>query len=325
MNKLFTIFIITLITNNLVSQKTYFKTNINRFIKLEIESIERNITINNWGSDTTHKLNYSITNLTSDSITYITNSCFYYNHFSMIVNDIYFDLNAEGGCTINSLNFHSLAPNKKVNLSDNIDAFNLKKIKNGESNISIVIPVVKEKNSIRVDGRNLIENSEKLIFEGKTKIITNNRSQWVNDIDRLIEQLTYAESNPSKESFINSKKYNSFHFEELDVDSLGLEIDYYFNKNRIIKSKTYSFIGCFCKPRWKKGDPLGSLIEIHQYYSNKSKGIQYNRAIEIYEGFSLVKEKKKLESIELKIKKNLNKEDYKFERKMFKGLKKENK
>jgi hypothetical protein len=145
---------------------------INSKFELRLDSIARRITINKWGTDTLYFIHHEVKNRSNDTLTYITNSCFYYNHYSLKVGEIDFDLNPDGDCLYNSTTPHKLAPNESFRISQIIFASNLYSLREGEFLITLTIPLVNYDNkTYRVDGRPFVENEELLIFNNNTKII----------------------------------------------------------------------------------------------------------------------------------------------------------
>lgn len=144
---------------------------VNELFDLKVDSIEQRITIHKWGTDTSYFLHYTVENISGDTLTYITNSCFYYNHYSLTVEHLKFDLNPEGGCSFNSLDWHSLAPGEKFNESEWITAINLKELETGNCNMLLSVPLVLDKIECRVDGRDFVDNEQHLLFEGKSIVI----------------------------------------------------------------------------------------------------------------------------------------------------------
>jgi hypothetical protein len=144
------------------------------------------VTVNKWGTDSSYYLYYTVTNLSKDTLTYITNSCFYYNHYSLKVGQFEFDLNPSGGCLFNETTPHSLAPGESFSESEWITAINLNTLIKGEWTVTLSVPLVKDgEKTYRVDGRTFVENEEYCIFTKQTKIIETliyNKKQKKNSI-----------------------------------------------------------------------------------------------------------------------------------------------
>jgi hypothetical protein len=159
-------------------------THINTKFEIHLDSIERKVTVNKWGTDSSYYLHYTVTNISKYALTYVTNSCFYYNHYSLKVGQHEFDLNPSGGCLFNETTPHSLAPGESFNRSEWITAANLNTLTKGEWSVTLSIPLVKDdEKTYRVDGRTFVENEEYLIFVNQTKIIEtyiNNRKRKKN-------------------------------------------------------------------------------------------------------------------------------------------------
>ena len=159
-------------------------THVNTNFQTHLDSIERKVTVNKWGTDSSYCLHYTVTNISKYTLTYVTNSCFYYNHYSLKVGQLEFDLNPSGGCMFNETTLHSLAPGESFNKSEWITATNLNTLPKGEWSVTLSIPLVKDdEKTYRVDGRTFVENEEYLIFVKQTKIIEpciNNRKRKKN-------------------------------------------------------------------------------------------------------------------------------------------------
>ena len=103
---------------------------INKLFELKVDSIEQKVTINKWGTDTSYYLHFQVENITIDTLTFKTNTCFYYNHSTLTVGNLEFDLNPKGGCLFNSHNEYELAPNESFDEAQSITAFKLNKLEN---------------------------------------------------------------------------------------------------------------------------------------------------------------------------------------------------
>lgn len=140
-------------------------------LSIQLDSIERRITINKNDTDTNYYLHYTVKNISLDTLTYVTNSCFYYNHCTLSVEQTTFDLNADGACIANALTFHSIAPGESYKYTEWITASNLKNLTKGESIITLIIPVVKDnETTYRIDGRDFVKTKQLLIFTGSAKM-----------------------------------------------------------------------------------------------------------------------------------------------------------
>jgi len=141
--------------------------------ELSVDSIEQKIRVNRWGTDTSYYLHYRVKNISIDTLTYITNTCFYYNHSSLVVEGLEFELNLRGGCYMNSYNIYQIAPGESFIEAQWIIANNLNELKNGEWKASLLVRIVKDNDTTyRVDGRDFGENKQYLYFVGKIKVMT---------------------------------------------------------------------------------------------------------------------------------------------------------
>jgi len=181
----FIILFILITSSSAFTQVSNSTTHVNTKFEIHLDSIERKVTANKWGTDSSYYLHYTVTNISKDTLTYVTNSCFYYNHFSLKVGQLEYDLNPSGGCLFNETTPHALAPGESFNKSEWITATNLNTLTRGEWSVTLSIPLVKDdEKTYRVDGRTFVENEEYLIFVNQTKIIEtyiNNRKRKKNN------------------------------------------------------------------------------------------------------------------------------------------------
>lgn len=161
----------------LASYSTYSQVNnsiihVNTKLEIHLDSIERKVIVDKWRTDSSYYLHYTVTNISKDTLTYVTNSCFYYNHCSLKVEQLEFDLNPPGGCYGNVITPYTLTPGQSFSVPVWITATKLNELTKGEWNVVLSIPIVKdEEKTYRVDGRKFVENEEYLIFAKRTKII----------------------------------------------------------------------------------------------------------------------------------------------------------
>lgn len=145
---------------------------INQLFELKLDSVERRITINKQGHDTSYFMHFRIKNLSKDTLTFLTNTCFYYNHSTLSVGTLQLDLNAAGGCLFNSHNWHTLPPGESFSEAQWITALHLNELKIGTFESKLSIPVINDKPFMyRVDGRDVYENVEYLVFVGEIKVV----------------------------------------------------------------------------------------------------------------------------------------------------------
>ncbi len=146
--------------------------NNNAKFELHLDSIERKVILNKWGTDSSYYLHYSVTNISEDTLIYLTNSCFYYNHYSLKVGTQLFDLNQSGGCYCNVTTLHLLPSGVSFKKSELFTSNSLNSLATGEWNVCLSIPLVRDTEKIyRVDGRTFVKNEEYIIFDEQTKII----------------------------------------------------------------------------------------------------------------------------------------------------------
>lgn len=145
---------------------------VNTIFEINLRCIERIVTVNKWGIDSSYFLHYTVRNISKDTFTYVTNSCFYYNHYSLKIGKLEFDLNPSGGCMFNSTTPYALAPGESFKKSEWIIASNVNAIAGGEWDVKLLVPLVMDdETTYRVDGRPFVENEECLIFDNHTKVI----------------------------------------------------------------------------------------------------------------------------------------------------------
>lgn len=172
--RLISIFIFLTIASTANAQDSNVQIDIDELFELKVDSLEQKITINKWGIDTAYFMHFEVRNISSDTLEYITNTCFYYNHSTLSVGNMEFDLNPSGGCLFNSHNIYRLAPNESFTEAQWITAYDYKlnELKIGEWNSTLSIPLIKDDSTIfRVDGRAFVENKQYLTCDRKTKVM----------------------------------------------------------------------------------------------------------------------------------------------------------
>lgn len=149
----------------------YAQDNIDKLFKINLNVIRSTVMVNKWGSDTTYYLDYSVENISTDTLVYITNSCFYYNHYSLKTSEQEFDLNPIGSCSFNELTYHTLAPGEAFNISEEFIAGDLSLLKAGNWYVTLKVPLVKDARGYRVDGRDFIQDKQYLIYNGTAVVV----------------------------------------------------------------------------------------------------------------------------------------------------------
>lgn len=145
---------------------------VNTIFEIHLDSVERKVTVNKWGTDSSYFLHYTVKNISGDTLTYVTNSCFYYHHCTLTIGQMTFDLNPTGGCMVNALSRHTLAPGESFHRTEWITAKDLEKLTAGEYPAKLRVPLVKDdKTTYRVDGRTFVENEVYLISDSDTKVM----------------------------------------------------------------------------------------------------------------------------------------------------------
>ena len=168
----FIFFIFLIFCTGSIAQMRYSLDDNKVIFKIYLDSIERKIIINKWEADTSYYLHYKVENSSKDTLTYVTNGCFYYNHYSLKGGGIEFDLNPIGSCSFNDEHPHLIAPGKSFNMSEWITGVNLNMLTKGKRDVKLEVPIVKDNNTTyRIDGRANVDNVTHLIFEGYTKMM----------------------------------------------------------------------------------------------------------------------------------------------------------
>lgn len=144
---------------------------INSLFEVTLDSIERVITKNEWSIDTSYYIHYRVKNISNNTLVYITNSCFYYNHYRIKIEDVTYEVNEKGGCSMNMITPYELSKEESFSRKEWITSdFNF--FLKTKVNIELVIPIVKDKNNdYRVDGRSFVEDEQELIFQGQVTFI----------------------------------------------------------------------------------------------------------------------------------------------------------
>lgn len=162
------ILLVAMLAMNALAQVNYIP---NTTFSLVVDSIERNVSETKRYVDTSYYIHYTVTNLSADTLVYVTNSCFYYNHCILTSGQTAYDINPRGGCFSNITTNHYLKPGEKLRHAQWSSAKNMNTLTTGILNIQLVIPLVKEGKRYTIDGRGYAKNIEQLIFEGQTKVV----------------------------------------------------------------------------------------------------------------------------------------------------------
>ena len=165
------VLLFTLAFTPLLSAQETAVNDIHTLFELKADSLVQRITVNRWGIDTSYYMHYTVKNRSNDTLTYITNSCFYYNHSWLTVGDLELDLNPEGGCSFNALEPHRLAPGESFEDAQWLTAYNLWHLDTGVWRAQWPVPLVHDRTNIyRVDGRSFVHNAQILIYTGTLKV-----------------------------------------------------------------------------------------------------------------------------------------------------------
>lgn len=172
MKNIITSLLIFLSFQSAFAQKDTNQIDVNSLFSLQLDSIAHRITINKRRVDTTNILYYKIKNISNDTLIFISNSCFYYNHSRIKIENTEYDLNSVGGCIGNSYITYEIAPGNSIIVNEWVSNDSLNNLEIGDWNTILTIPLVKDSpTKYRVNGINFFENKQYLIFSGKTTIV----------------------------------------------------------------------------------------------------------------------------------------------------------
>lgn len=167
-NKLIFTLFLSLLLSGVYGQEKGASSIVNSLFELKVTSIEREITFNKKGTITHYYVNYTVKNISNDTLVYTTNSCFYYNHYQLTLGDNHFGLNSGGGCSGNMINPHTLYPGRTFKGSDMLMFPKMDSLKPSIVNASLEVPLRKENESrYTVDGRDHVDNTYILYFSGQ--------------------------------------------------------------------------------------------------------------------------------------------------------------
>ena len=154
------------------TQKDTNQIDVNSLFSLQLDSIAHRITIDKWGTDTFNILFYQVKNISNDTLIFTRNTCFYYNHSRIKIENTEYDLNSAGGCLANSYETYEIAPGNSVKVNEWVSNDSLNNLEIGDWNTVLTIPLVKDSTTkYRVNGINFFENKQYLIFSGKTTVV----------------------------------------------------------------------------------------------------------------------------------------------------------
>ncbi|MEM7372369.1 MAG: hypothetical protein AAF587_27365 [Bacteroidota bacterium] len=145
---------------------------VNSLFEWQLDSIEQRIIETKQGIDTDYYLHYTVKNISEDTLTYVCNSCFYYNHYYVRVNDLAFPVNLWGGCYFNEVTPFELPPGKSFSRTEPIITYGLDTLELGHAEVTLFIPLVKDQENLyRVDGRLIDIERMYLVGKGTTKVV----------------------------------------------------------------------------------------------------------------------------------------------------------
>lgn len=147
-------------------------------LELTLDSIECRTDENRWDTLTMHFAHFSVVNISNDTIRYIANSCFYYNHYYLQCGNREFDINPRGGCHFNAHTMYEIPPGESFSRAEDIHAINLESLQEGHQKVVLSIPLVtKIENCFLVDGRDFVKDPVQLVFVGTTKVMSSSINQ----------------------------------------------------------------------------------------------------------------------------------------------------
>jgi hypothetical protein len=172
MKNIITSLLIFLSFQSAFAQKDTNQIDVNSLFSLQLDSIALRNTIDKWGTYTFNVLYYQVKNISNDTLIFIRNTCFYYNHSRIKIENIEFDLNSAGSCYFNSYETFEIASGNSIKINEWVSNDSLNNLESGDWNTMLTIPLVKDSpTKYRVNGINFFENKQYLIFNGKTTIV----------------------------------------------------------------------------------------------------------------------------------------------------------
>lgn len=139
---------------------------------IELDSVEKIVTTNKWGVDSSLYAHYSLTNKSDDTIVFVTNSCPSLNKYSLEINDSSYVFNSKVNCSFNAFTFDTLTPGETIQISDLLLTNTVIPFDNTQTLI-FSIPIVKWKNGeYQVNGS--IKEAQQITFVGTTKFTIKN-------------------------------------------------------------------------------------------------------------------------------------------------------
>ena len=145
---------------------------VNSLFELTVDTIERRVIHNNWGNSEDHILHYRVKNMSDSTLTFITNTCFYYNHSFLTVAELDLEFNISGGCLFNSHNTYQLLLGATFSEDLWIVTPDLSKLKTGEFHATLSVPMVEVNPfTFRIDGRSFVENASFLNYTGSVIVV----------------------------------------------------------------------------------------------------------------------------------------------------------
>ena len=176
MKQLFTVLLFLVTSGAAYAQQNDIRFDINELFKLRLDSIERRVITYEDRAGISFYMHYSVTNLSSDTLTYITNFCFYYDQCSLSVDNAVFDVNTVNlGCMLNYQERHSISPGgtyshvEWINNTDSITSLKL-----GQWLTTLSIPLVVKEEGYLVEGRATGEKKYRLFWKGEATVVETN-------------------------------------------------------------------------------------------------------------------------------------------------------
>lgn len=150
-------------------------------LSIELDSVKSSIVSQFRSTDTLTKIYYTITNKTSDTLVFVSNSCPSSDYYSLSVSDQIYIFNQGIHCNVNLFENHVILPKGSISLSDCVYILGFDGI-SGIETANFKVSIVKgEKSTFHIGASGVPEENLLLSFEGNThfvvKRISNSRNK----------------------------------------------------------------------------------------------------------------------------------------------------
>lgn len=162
-----------LLAFSMVGQENSKERPLEEVFKIKVDTIERRAEAFSSNMDYSYYLILKVTNISSDTVDYTSNSCFYYNHYIMKANGMEFHVNEDGGCLLNSEEAFTIAPGETIRRREYAKAKEFDSIPLGAIPVLLSVPLVQRSTSnffvdgrfFRTDGRLSVKQAQYLKVE----------------------------------------------------------------------------------------------------------------------------------------------------------------